>query len=116
MLLAIRQIYIKQVNLAITCNNFPISINQHGGVVKLSGESRVALDNATTVHNHLMLACLLLQEFNYGSRDGLRGFIKTGIGPEIRPEFGEADELRAHVSSLIQKSLYICQILSRIIT
>src|SRR5260370_28183225 len=107
MLFAIRQIYIKQVNLAIKCNNFPISINQNGGVVKLSGELWVTLDNATTVNNHLVLTCLLLQEFNYGSRDGLRGFIKTRIGPEICPEFGKADELCAHVSSLIQKSLYI---------
>src|SRR5258708_39105048 len=107
MLLAIRQIYIKQVNLAITCNNFPMSINQHGGVVELSGELWVTLDNATTVYYHLVLTRPILQEFNYGSRDGLRGFIKTRIGPEICPEFGEADELCAHVSSLIQKSLYI---------
>src|SRR5260370_2157098 len=107
MLLAIRQIYIKQVNLAITCNNFPMSINQHGGVVELSGELWVTLDNATTVYYHLVLTRPILQEFNYGSRDGLRGFIKTRISPDLFPKFRDSDEFSSNSTTLFHKSLYI---------
>ena len=116
MFLAICQVYIEQVNLAIAGNNFSITIDQYRGVVKLSCELRIAFDDTSTMDNHFMPARFLLQEFYNGPWDGLCCSIKAGIRPKICPEFGEANELCAHLSSLIQKSLYVGQILSRIIT
>src|SRR5439155_1183437 len=116
MFLAICQVYIKEMDLAIACNNFAISIDQYRGVVELSCQLRITFDDTSTMYNHFMLACLFLQKLTNRPRNGLRSAIKSRIRSEIRPEFGETNELCTHVSCLIQKSHYIGQILSRVIT
>src|SRR6266852_8443499 len=101
MFLAICQIYVKEVDLAIACNNLTISIDQYRGVVELSCQLWVTFYDTSTMYNHFMLACLLLQKLNNRSRNGLRNTIKSRVRSEIRPEFGETNELCAHVSGLI---------------
>src|SRR6266581_7011948 len=101
MFLAICQIYVKEVDLAIACNNFAISIDQYRRVVELSCKLRVTFYDTSTMYNHVILAGLLLQKLNNRSRNGLRSTFKTRARSEIRPEFRETNELCAHVSSLI---------------
>src|SRR5258708_38668027 len=99
MLLAICQVYIKQVNFAVTRYNFTIAIDEHRGIVKLSRQLRMAFYDTAAMHNQLMPAGFLLQEFNHGSGDRLRCLIKAGIGSKIGPELGETGELSAQLSS-----------------
>src|SRR5258707_12930566 len=107
MLLAICQIYIKQVNFAETRYNFAVPVDEYGGVAKLSCQLRMALYDTTSMHNHLIFACFLLQAFDHGSGDCLRSSIKAGIGPKIRPDFGEAGKFRTKFGSLTEEPFYV---------
>src|SRR6266704_2684990 len=107
MFLAICQVYVKEMDLSIACNNLAISIDQYRSVIELSCQLRITFDDTSTMYNHFMFTCLFLQNLNDRSRNGLCSTIKSRIRSKIRPEFGETHELCAHVSSLIKKSLYI---------
>src|SRR5579884_3871169 len=76
-LLATGKIDVEEVNLAIAGYQFSIAINQDGGIVKLSLQLRITLDNAPAMHDHMVFARLLLQTFDKRTRDRLRGLIEA---------------------------------------
>src|SRR5260221_6312708 len=104
------------MDFAIASANFTIAVDEYGGIIELSIQVGVTLDDTPAMHDHLVTASLFLQAFDGGTRNCLRRFSKPGIRAQVCPEFGETYELCAHVGGTIQEALYGSQVLSGVIT